>query len=96
MAKMHEDDIRENVDSIVEDIERLVEDSEPGTTDEEDGTRIRVALVEQLLLTDPGVREHFSDALIGELKEEISRDDTAFAYACRNAIMEVEQRWRNA
>lgn len=55
-----------------------------------------VRVVDELFQLEPGVREHFSDELIGELKEEISRDDTEFSAACRNAIMEVEQRWRNA
>ncbi len=51
--------------------------------------------LEELLQLEPGLRQHFSDALLGDLKEEISRDDTEFAAACRNAIVIVEERWRN-
>ena len=51
--------------------------------------------VEELLSLETGLREHVSDLIIGDLKEEMSRDDTQFAAACRNAILTVEERWRN-
>lgn len=54
-----------------------------------------VALVGELFEFHPGLKGRFSDELIGELKEEIARDDTDFAAACRNAIVMVEERWRN-
>lgn len=52
-------------------------------------------VVGELMLLHPAAKERFSDELIGELKEEISRDDTPFAAACRNAIVMVEERWRS-
>ena len=52
-------------------------------------------VVDELFELVPGLRERFSDALLGDLKEEISRDDTEFAAACRNAIVMVEERWRS-
>lgn len=51
--------------------------------------------LEELLSLEPGLRQHVSDLVTGDLKEEISRDDTEFAAACRNAILMVEERWRN-
>jgi hypothetical protein len=51
--------------------------------------------VEELLSLEPGLRQHVSNLLIGDLKEEIFRDDTEFAAACRDAIVMVEQRWRS-
>ena len=53
------------------------------------------ALVGELFELVPGLRERFSDALLAEHKEEIAQDDTEFAAACRNAIVMVEERWRN-
>lgn len=50
-------------------------------------------VVSELMELHPAIRERFSDELLGELKEEISRDDTEFAAACRNAIAMVEQEW---
>jgi hypothetical protein len=52
-------------------------------------------VVGELMLLCPSIKDRFSDELLGELKEEISRDDTEFAAACRNAIVMVEERWRN-
>lgn len=52
-------------------------------------------VVDELLALEPGLRQHVSDLVIGDLKEEIARDDTEFAAACRNAIVNVENRWRN-
>lgn len=88
MARMSDEEIRWHAEHLVEGIQVL-------DFDEDDGQRLAIALVDEVFQLEPGVREHFSDALIGELKEEISRDDTEFSAACRNAIMEVEQRWRN-
>lgn len=51
--------------------------------------------LDELLNLEPGLRQHVSDLVIGDLKEEISRDDTNFAAACRNAIVEIETKWRN-
>lgn len=51
--------------------------------------------LDELLTLEPGLRQHVSDLVIGDLKEEIARDDTPFAAACRNAIVNVEERWRN-
>jgi hypothetical protein len=52
-------------------------------------------VVGELMLLCPSIKDRFSDELLGELKEEISRDDTEFAAACRSAIVMVEKRWRN-
>ena len=50
--------------------------------------------LDELLNLEPGLRQHVSDLVIGDLKEEISRDDTNFAAACRNAIVNIENHWR--
>ena len=51
--------------------------------------------LDELLSLEPGLMRHLSDALLGDLKEEISKDDTEFAAACHNAIVTVEERWRS-
>ena len=52
-----------------------------------------IAFLDELLTLEPGVRQHFSDALLGELKEEIRQDQgtlSGFPVAC---IETVERRW---
>lgn len=51
--------------------------------------------VREVMDLAPAVREAIVADLMTELKEEISRDDSKFAAACRNAIMMVEERWRS-
>ena len=51
--------------------------------------------LDELLSLEPGLRQHVSDLVIGDLKGEVLRDDTDFAYAVHNAIVGVETKWRN-
>ncbi len=51
--------------------------------------------LEELLTLEPGLRRHVSALVIGDLKGEVLRDDTDFAYAVHNAIVNVETKWRN-
>ncbi len=51
--------------------------------------------LEELLMLEPGLRQHVSDLVIGDLKGEVLRDDTDFAYAVHNAIVSIETKWRN-
>ena len=58
-----------------------------------DPTAYLVDFVTELFELEPGVRQHFSDALLTELKEEIRRDQgtlSGFPVAC---IETVERRW---
>jgi hypothetical protein len=44
----------------------------------------------------PAIKEHFSDTLLMELKEEIARrEDARYARATVGLIEEIEQDWRN-
>lgn len=44
----------------------------------------------------PTVKEHFSDMLLLELKEEIARrEDAQYARAAVGLIEQIEQDWRN-
>lgn len=54
-----------------------------------------VHFVERLFEREPGLRQHFSDVLLGELKEEIRREAgtlSGYPVACIEA---VEEKWRN-
>ena len=92
-----DDEIRQYVDAVMSSMEEisLGDPDDLEEISEEDGQRISIGIVERIMELEPAVREHFSDALLTELKEEIARDDTDFGYACRNAVMEVEERWRD-
>lgn len=49
--------------------------------------------MDELFQLEPGLRQHFSDALLGELKEEIRRDQgtlSGYPIAC---IEKVERAW---
>lgn len=63
--------------------------------DEENPDTYLRRFLEEFLTLEPGLRQHVSDLVIGDLKEEISRDDTEFAAACRNAIVNIETKWRS-
>jgi hypothetical protein len=53
-------------------------------------------LVGELFELVPGIRHHFSDALLTELKEEIARrEDPKYAHATITLIETVEAKWRN-
>ena len=53
-------------------------------------------LVGELFELVPGIRHHFSDALLTELKEEIARrEDPKYAHATITLIETVEATWRN-
>jgi hypothetical protein len=53
-------------------------------------------LVGELFGLLPGLRQHFSDALLTEIKEEIARrEDPKYAYATITLIETVEDEWRN-
>ena len=52
--------------------------------------------VDELLTLEPGLRERFSDQLIGGLKEElIRREDARHVHAAITLIEEIEQDWRS-
>jgi len=54
------------------------------------------ALVGELMELVPGLRQHFSDALLTELKEEIaSREDPKYAHATITLIESIEADWRS-
>lgn len=55
-----------------------------------------VEVVDEVMLLEPGVREHFSDLLLGELVEEIARrEDPRHSHAVIELIKAIEQDWRN-
>ena len=48
------------------------------------------------MLLHPAVRQHFSDTLLGELKEEIAhRKDPKHSHAAVTLIGQIENDWRN-
>jgi hypothetical protein len=53
-------------------------------------------MVGELMLLCPGIKDRFSDELLGELKEEIaSREDPKYAHATITLIETIEDEWRN-
>lgn len=53
-------------------------------------------LVGELFGLVPGIKEKFSDGLLGELKEEIAqREDPKYAHATITLIESIEKEWRN-
>lgn len=55
-----------------------------------------IAFMDELLTLEPGLREHFSDTLLTELKEElIQREDAKLVHATVTLIESIEQDWRN-
>ena len=62
---------------------------------EEDPDAYLRGCVDELLALEPGLRQHVSDLIIGNLKGELLRDDTDFAHAAHNAIVNIETKWRN-
>ncbi len=53
-------------------------------------------VVGELMLLCPGVKDRFSDELLGELKEEIARrEDPRYAHATIMLIEVIEADWRN-
>lgn len=49
--------------------------------------------VREVMEVAPAVKEAVVADLLTELKEEVLRDDTDFAYAVHNAIVNIEQEW---
>jgi hypothetical protein len=62
---------------------------------EEDPDAYLCGFLDELLSLEPGLQQHVSDLVIGDLKGEVSRDDTDFAWAMHNAIVNIETKWRN-
>lgn len=55
-----------------------------------------IEVVEEIMLLDPGVKEHVVETLLGELKEEIARrEDPKHSHATIRLIEDIEQGWRN-
>jgi hypothetical protein len=53
-------------------------------------------VVGELMLLCPGVKDRFSEKLLGELKEEIARrEDPKYAHATITLIETIEDEWRN-
>ena len=62
----------------------------------DDAQAYLAAFLDELLVLEPGLREHFSDMLLTELKEEIARrEDSQHAHATIELISQIEQDWRN-
>ena len=52
--------------------------------------------LDELLALKPGLRQHLSDELLGELKEELfRREDAKFVHATITLIEEIEEHWRS-
>jgi hypothetical protein len=54
-----------------------------------------VVLARALFEASPAVRQHLSDLVVGELKEEIGKDDTSYAFGVIRLIEEIVDEWRN-
>ncbi len=53
-------------------------------------------VVGELMLLCPGLKDRFSDELLGELKEEIARrEDPKHSHATITLIESIEDEWRN-
>ncbi len=53
-------------------------------------------VVGELMLLCPGIKDRFSDGLLGELKEEIARrEDPKHSHATITLIENIEDEWRN-
>ncbi len=52
-------------------------------------------VVGELMLLCPGIKDRFSDGLLGELKEEIAqREDPRFSHATITLIESIEADWK--
>ena len=55
-----------------------------------------VRFLDELLTLEPGLRSHFSDLLLGELKAEVvRREDSRHSRAVVALIEEIERDWEN-
>ncbi len=55
-----------------------------------------IGVVDEVLHLEPAVREHFADALLGELKEAVAeKEDSRYAHATIALIEDIENDWRN-
>ncbi len=53
------------------------------------------AVVDEVMLLEPGVREHFSDLLLEELCEEVARrEDPRHSHAIVTLIRDIAEDWR--
>ena len=64
-------------------------------TEPEPGDYVR-RFVDELFELEPGLREHFSDMLMTELKEDIARktDDGGFGGTAIELVEEIQADWR--
>ncbi|MDP9476633.1 MAG: hypothetical protein M3R38_13270 [Actinomycetota bacterium] len=54
-----------------------------------------IGVVDEVMILEPAVREHFADALLGELKEEVARkEDPKHSRAVVALIEDIEKEWR--
>lgn len=54
-----------------------------------------VRFVDELLTLEPGLREHFTDLVLTELCEEITRcEDSRYAHATIELINQIQEKWR--
>lgn len=54
-----------------------------------------VRFMDELFQLEPGLRSHFSDLLLGELKEEVARQENSrHAHATVALIEEIEHSWK--
>lgn len=54
-----------------------------------------IEVVDEVMLLEPGVREHFADLLLGELCEEVARrEDARHSHATVELISAIQADWR--
>ncbi|MDP9476435.1 MAG: hypothetical protein M3R38_12265 [Actinomycetota bacterium] len=54
------------------------------------------AFVDELLTLEPGLAERFADAVLTDLAEEVARrEDSHFAHATVELIVQIQTEWRN-
>lgn len=72
--------------------------SEAAADQEGDEERAQAYLrefLDELMTLEPAVRQHFTDVVIGELKEEITRrEDSRHAHAAVTLIEEIARSWK--
>ena len=63
---------------------------------EDDVAGYLIRMFDEVMELVPAIKQHFSDTLLTELKEEVARrEDTRYARATVGLIEDIERDWRN-
>ena len=63
---------------------------------DDDAQAYLIEVVEEVMLLDPGVKEHVVDAVLADLKEDIARrEDSRYSHAIVQLIAQIQTDWSN-